>query len=144
MHAGVAVRCLLVCGLQASRVARSRRAFTGTSAQNHGHFRTFHGHQIFRYGHFHGHILGRNSLKSRKYFFAFAFSLLNRTVSRDFTMFFCLKDLTWASRRDKNDFANFFVIAKIFNYNVCKSCVCVEVDYANMQLFLKMRRFSKF
>ena len=57
------------------RVARSTEAFTATSTKNHGHFGTFHGHQIFCYGHFHGHIWGRNTLKSRKYIFAFVLIL---------------------------------------------------------------------
>ena len=35
-----------------TRVARSQQAITATSAQNHGHLGTFHGHQIFRYSHF--------------------------------------------------------------------------------------------
>jgi hypothetical protein len=30
-------------------VARSRQAFTATSAQNHGHFGTFHGHIPYMY-----------------------------------------------------------------------------------------------
>ena len=52
----------------AARVARSWQAFTATSTQNHGHLGTSHGHQIFRYGHFHGHNCGQSTLKSRKYF----------------------------------------------------------------------------
>ena len=64
-----------------TRVATSTEAFTATSTKNHGHFGTFHGHQIFCYGHFHGHIWGRNTLKSRNYMFAFvtcAYSLINK------------------------------------------------------------------
>jgi hypothetical protein len=34
-------------------VARSHRAFTATSAQNHGHLATFHGHKIVQYGYIH-------------------------------------------------------------------------------------------
>jgi hypothetical protein len=36
-------------------VARSQPAFTATSAQNHGHLATFHGHKIVKYGYIHGH-----------------------------------------------------------------------------------------
>jgi hypothetical protein len=44
MYFSLAICILYKCVKFDNCVARSRQAFTATSAQNHGHFGTFHGH----------------------------------------------------------------------------------------------------
>ena len=54
-----------------TRVARSREAFTATSAQNHGHLGTFHSHKIFRYSHFTALFGAKIHLKDQNIFWLF-------------------------------------------------------------------------
>ena len=67
-----------------NRVARSRQAFTATSAQNHSHLGTFHGHQIFRYGHFTATFQAEIDLKAlnNEYIFAITYSFIHKAENR--------------------------------------------------------------
>ena len=90
-------------------------------------------------------LVGGKQFKIILYYFQL--DVVKGTMSRDFRplLFFCLKDSTWAPyKQAKNSFANFFVFAKIFHHKVRKSQIHVVNLYADMQIFLKMRRFSNF
>ena len=75
------------CERGPDRVARSRQAFTATSAQNHGHLGTFHGHHIFRYGHFTATFEAEIHLKAQN-IFSLPLILLSTKLKEDGRWFF--------------------------------------------------------